>query len=233
MKNRILIIAPHADDEVLGMGGTMARAAAAGHDVVVAILTGHGDDAPHPLWPASLWERIRAEAAEAHQLLGVRDTLVREIPAVGVADEPHWKINQVTAGILAEVRPDLLYVPFRYDPHKDHRELTLSFSVAWRPCTEAGRRIRSIYMYETSSETHWQIPGAEPAFAPNTWVDISAFLERKLAAMACFKSQVQPFPGARSLKALQALAEWRGSQISAAAAEAFMLVRHMDSGSAS
>ena len=224
---RILVVAPHADDEVLGVGATMARYAAEGHDVIVAVMTGHGDAGPHPVFPRETWDVVRAEAAEAHALLGVRETLYEEIPAAMVSDQPLWQLNKITAEIVRRVEPDVLYVPFLFDLHKDHRELAHSFSVAWRPCSEPGRRIGEVLMYETVSETHWNIPYLEQGFMPNQWVDTGEYMAKKVEAIKCFKSQMQPFPHARSIEAVEALARWRGSQMGLEAAEAFLLIRRI------
>ncbi|KPJ93752.1 MAG: hypothetical protein AMJ53_06625 [Gammaproteobacteria bacterium SG8_11] len=224
---KILVVAPHADDEALGVGGTIARYASEGHEVIVAIMTGHGEDAPHPLWPKSSWEQVRREAKEAHAILGVQETVFREVPAAMVANEAAWKLNLITQEVVKDVQPDILYLPFLFDLHKDHREISHSFSVTWRPCTEFGQRIREIYMYETQSETHWNIPYLEQGFFPNSMVDISDYLDTKLDALRCYKSQMRPFPDARSIEAVEALAKWRGSQISRAAAEGFVVVRHI------
>src|SRR5258705_13735298 len=91
-RERVLVIAPHADDETLGVGGTIARRAAEGHEVHVAVVTGHGAD-PHPLWPRSLWDRIRAEARRAMEVLGVRELHFEEVPAALVADVPVHQLN--------------------------------------------------------------------------------------------------------------------------------------------
>lgn len=224
---RILIVAPHADDETIGMGGTITRYAREGHETIVAILTGHGEH-PHPLWPKETWDVIRNEAAQAHAVLGVSETIYREIPAAQVADQPAWELNKITSALINEVSPDILYVPFPYDLHKDHREIFHSCSVAWRTCTPAGKKITEIYAYEVMSETHWNAPYLEPGFLPHYWVDITDFLETKLAALRCFTSQIQPSPNARSLEAMQALALWRGSQVSVSAAEAFVLIRAIE-----
>ncbi|HTE53107.1 MAG TPA: PIG-L deacetylase family protein [Kofleriaceae bacterium] len=223
--SRVLVIAPHADDETIGMGGTIARHVAAGDQVTVAVITGHGDDAPHPLWPRSLWDRIRAEARAAMAVLGVVDLHFEEVPAALVREQPTWKLNRTTGAIVDRVRPDVLYVPFPYDLHSDHREVFHSLSVAWRPSTEAGRGIREVHCYEVQSETHWNVPYVEPGFLPTLWVDIADTLETKLRALACYESQIRPAPDARSLEAVRALATWRGSQMSMGAAEAFVTVR--------
>lgn len=222
---RVLVVAPHADDETLGMGGTIARLVDEGHEVTVAVLTGHGEDEAHPLWPRNLWDQVRAEAGKAMAVLGVERLIFEEIPAVGVADQPIWKLNETTSRVVSKCEPEALYVPFPFDLHKDHRELFHSLSVAWRPSSAVGRAVREIYCYEVQSETHWNIPSVEPGFLPNLWVDISGSLERKLQAAACYESQMRPFPDARSVEALDALARWRGAQVGAVAAEAFVAVR--------
>jgi len=223
--DRILVIAPHADDETLGVGGTIGRRAREGHQVHVAVVTGHGDDHPHPLWPRSLWDTVRGEARRAAEVLGVKELIFEEVPAAMVGDQPIWKLNQLTAALVDRVKPHVLYVPWAFDLHKDHREVFHSLSVAWRPSSPVGRLIREIYCYEVQSETHWNIPYAEAAFVPNCWVDISEHLDLKLRALACYESQIRPLPDARSLDAVRALAVWRGSQIGLKAAEAFVTVR--------
>lgn len=222
---RVLVIAPHADDEALGVGGTIARYAAEGHEVIVAIMTGYGPGGNSPGITQELISGIRTEAKQAHATLGVKETMFRDIPAVIVDAEPLWRINQIAADVLKDVGPDVLYVPFSYDLHRDHRAIAHSFEVAYRPTHAVGRNIREIYMYETVSETHWTNPYIDTNFSPNVWVDIQEYLPKKLDALRCFKSQMRPAPDARSLEAVKALAVFRGSQMSMHAAEAFLLVR--------
>jgi len=224
---RILVVAPHADDETLGMGGTIARRAAEGHEVHVAVVTGHGTD-PHPLWPRSLWDRIRGEARRAMDILGVHALHFEEIPAALVADQPVWQLNRTIGSVVENIQPDVLYAPFPFDLHKDHREIYHALSVAWRSSSPTGRKLRAIYCYEVQSETHWNAPYLEAGFLPNAWVDISAHLETKLRALACYESQIRPAPDARSCDAARALAVWRGSQQGMSAAEAFVTIRLLD-----
>lgn len=224
---RVLVVAPHADDEVLGVGGTIARLSSEGDEVTVAILTGHGED-PHPHWPKSHWDEVRAEAGRAHRVLGVQETIYRELPAALVADQPVYQVNRVVLEVFEAVRPEILFIPFLFDLHYDHRRIGYACNVAWRPTSEMGRNIREIYMYETLSETHWNIHQCEGGFLPNVHSDISGvFLTRKLEALAEFKSQIRPFPDARSIEGVEALAKMRGCTIGTHAAEAFVLVRQI------
>ncbi len=221
----VLVLAPHADDETLGCGGTIARLASEGSDVVVAVLTGHGAVHPHPIYDQSVFDRVRDEAKRAHACLGVRETIYRELPAAQLPEVPMHELNRVVHEVFAEVEPQTVFVPFPFDLHEDHRRVFAAASVAWRPTTAMGRRIEAVYAYETPSETHWNAHTIEPGFSPNVWMDISDHLSTKLEAFSCFESQVQEPPAARSLVALESLARWRGSQVHVDAAEAFVLVR--------
>ena len=223
---RVLAIAPHADDETLGVGGTLARHASEGDEVHVAVVTGHGTE-PHPLWPRSAWDRVRAEAGRAMEILGVRGLHFEDIPAALVADQPSYQLNRAVQGLVEKVRPEILYVPFPFDLHKDHREVFHAVTVAYRASSETGRTVKAIYCYEVQSETHLNAPYLEAGFAPNSWVDISAFLDTKLRALACYESQIRPAPDARSIDAVRALAVWRGSQQHMGAAEAFVCLRQL------
>lgn len=145
--------------------------------------------------------------------------------AIRCADQPVWQLNRAVGSLVERSQPDVLYAPFPFDLHKDHREIFHALSVAWRSSSAIGRKLGAIYCYEVQSETHWNAPYLEASFTPNTWVDISAHLETKLRALACYESQIRPAPDARSLDAVRALAVWRGSQQGMHAAEAFVAIR--------
>lgn len=224
---RILVIAPHADDECLGAGGVMSRYVTEGHHVAVAVLTGPGEG-EHPVFPRAAWDTVRSECREAIELLGVQELLFENIPAALITEYPLHQLNATVDKIVRDVQAELLFLPFLYDLHRDHREIFHAFSVAWRPHTRHGRNLREIYCYETQSETHSNFPYVEAGFLPNCWFDISGEpLTKKLAALRCYQSQMQPAPHSRSLTAIEALATWRGSQMNVAAAEAFVLVRKL------
>jgi LmbE family N-acetylglucosaminyl deacetylase len=215
-----LVVAPHPDDEVLGVGGTVARLAAAGVPVDVAVVT----KGFPPQWDVEFIARGRREAAEAHALLGVRETTYLDFPAAALDTVPHRDLNAALAALIARVRPHTLFVPFVGDIHADHQLVFASALVAARPSTSAPPR--TILAYETLSETNWNAPYVTPAFAPTVYVDIAAHVDTKVAAMRCFASQIKPFPHERSAESLRALALLRGATVGLAAAEAFVLVRH-------
>lgn len=223
---RILVVAPHADDETLGVGGTMARFVQEGRHVTVAVMTGRGPD-PHPFVTRESIAGIRAEFGRAMKVLGVQETLFCELPTTLLDIKPQFEINKIASDVMAQVRPDVVFLPFEHDLHKDHEILNYAFRVALRPHLPLNRGPHGVLSYETPTETHLQSAHLRPSFEPNVWVDISDHLDRKLEALSQFRSQIVPAPGLRSLQALEALARWRGSQVGVSAAESFLMLRQV------
>ncbi len=216
---RMLVVAPHPDDEVLAAGGTIARFARAGGEVTVLAVAAHMP----PLYPKAVHETTIAEARRAHALLGVKQSIFFDNPAVFLSRIPTHELNASILKVVTEVGPDVLLMPY-LDRHVDHRVVFDAAMVAARP-VQAGARIKLVASYETLSETHWNAPHLEPNFVPNWCVDITDFIDLKLQAMSCYASQLQHFPQPRSLEALKALALFRGSQAAMGYAEAFHIIR--------
>jgi N-acetylglucosamine malate deacetylase 1 len=215
----VLVVAPHPDDECLGAGGVIALLASAGQEVTVLTLAGHRP----PLYPPGVYEQTVREAHEAHAVLGVRKSVFLDYPAVTLAEYPVAEVNSRVQRVFDETRPKIVLLPFP-DRHVDHRIAFHAAVVAARP-VRAGTGIEVVAMYETLSETHWNVPGAEPQFAPNWTVDITPVIDKKIAAYRQYASQVSKPPGPRSAEAVEALAVFRGSQASVGYGEAFQLVR--------
>ena len=217
---KVLVISPHPDDEVLGLGGTMHRLAAEGHDLTVAIVTRGWA----PLFPDSQVEQVRAEAQAANELLGVNKVRYMDLPVTRLHSLERHELNAAFQELVTQEAPELVFLPFVGDRHEDHRQVFDAGMVALRP-VEARRHVKRILCYETVSETHWSAAHVEPAFQPQLWVDITKDLPAKLQAAEKYASQVRPAPDARSLEAVSALAKWRGSVVGMHAAEAFAVVR--------
>lgn len=220
----ILVVAPHADDETLGAGGTIARLVAEDRTVIVAVMTGRGKS-PHPIFGDEAFARVQGEFRSAMGVLGVERFIFADLPTTLLSDIPLHQINRAAADIVASTRPDVVLLPFEHDLHKDHGILNYAFRVALRPHLESNRKPHAVLAYEVPTETHLQSPHLHPSFEPHLWIDITSYLASKRAALACFDSQIVPPPGLRSLEAVEALATWRGAQIGVSAAEAFMVLR--------
>ena len=224
--NKILVIAPHADDEVLGCGATMAKACAKGDEVFVLICTNASVGAPE-LFSAELIKQIRSEAVTAHRLIGIKETFFFDLPAPALDQYPRYKMSNEISAVIRNIGADTVYIPHRGDCHKDHTIIHECAMVACRPLSNCS--VKHVYAYETLSETEWGEPIAADFFIPvkyNTF-SVNEF-KKKLDAMSCFKSQLYPFPASRSLEAIEALAKYRGCTLSAERAEAFEVLRDIE-----
>lgn len=222
---KVLVFAPHADDEVLGCGGVMAKYADEHAEVHVCVVTSpfpplvDDTDAKNNGWPSMLYP----EAMTAKEVLGVKEYHFLQFPAVFLETVSRHELNGKIKDMVDSIAPDVVYVPHFGDMQKDHAVTAEAVMVAVRPKGE--HIVSKVYAYETLSETEWNTPHARNSFFPNSFVDISRRLDRKCKAMSCYKSQLMAFPHPRSLETITALAKYRGSTCGKNAAEAFMLIR--------
>ncbi|AZJ35044.1 PIG-L family deacetylase [Tenacibaculum singaporense] len=217
----VLVIAPHADDEILGCGATIAKHISEGDTVKVVVVTRGIKE----LYSDDVIEGIRKEAKEAHKYLKIEETIFYDFPAPMLDQTPSYLISNEISKIIKSYEPEIVYLPHRGDLHKDHRMVFESSLVAIKPVN--GCSVKEIYSYETLSETEWAAPFGDDAFIPNVFVDVSEFMEQKVEAMKKFESQLKEFPHSRSIEAINALAKFRGSTVGANAAESFMLIRNI------
>ena len=218
---KILVIAPHPDDEVLGCGGTIAKHVSAGGEVYLCMVT----RVYPPDWSENEIPRRKQEVLKANEILGIKKTYFLDFPTVRLDTIPLKELVDSISRVVSEVKPEVVYIPHRGDVNKDHCLVFDAAMVATRPKPHSP--VRRVLCYETLSETDWAPPSAQNAFIPNAYMDISETLETKLKAMSEYKSELKDFPHPRSLEAISALAKVRGSSIGIRAAEAFMLVREV------
>lgn len=218
MNNRVLIIAPHPDDEVLGCGGTIKRLSSEGADVAILIVSRGKSE----MYSEERILNVRNEAIMAHKILGVSDTRFLDYPAPDLDVVPNSDISASIYKVINELEPETMFLPHYGDIHHDHRAVFNAGMVAARPLKTS---VRKIYTYETLSETEWGKQSPGDVFTPTFYVNISAVLSFKLDAMTCYKSQLREPPNPRSLKTIEALANLRGSSVGLTYAEAFMTMR--------
>ena len=218
---RTLVIAPHPDDEVLGAGGTMAKLSESGQEVFVVVVT----SGKPPAYSADSVAGVRAEAKSAHDLLGVKETIWLGQPAAELPEVRNVILNGAIGDVVLRIAPQTIFVPFPGDIHVDHQLVFQSVMVASRP--HQATYPKTIMAYETLSETNWNAPYITPPFVPNVYLDISKYLERKIAAMQKFSSQLRSAPHERSVESLRSLAVTRGATVHREAAESFVLIRHV------
>ena len=218
---RVLVFAPHPDDEIIGVGGTIAKRTRSGDEVYVCVVT----KAQPPIFCEEFVEQGRRECREADAQIGVKETIFLDFPAVMLETVPRYKFNGKISEVVQHIQPHEVYIPHRGDMQLDHQMVVDAVMVAVRP--RGDYYPQRVYAYETLSETGWNIPNALNEFIPTVYEDISDTLQSKLEAMSIFQSQLAPFPAARSIGAIKALAKYRGATVSVQAAEAFSLIREI------
>lgn len=218
-----LIVAAHPDDEVLGCGGTIARLAAEGEDVVVLIL-GEGITSRVDVDPAAPGvDRLHEIAGEAGRLLGAREVVTHRFADNRFDGVDLLDIVQVIERQVQHDEPSAVYCQHGGDLNVDHQLVFRATLAATRP--QPGHPTREVLSFEVPSSTEWAFGRIDPPFVPNVFVDISAHLDRKLAALRLYETEMRPFPHPRSLDAVRHSAHRWGSVVGVAAAEAFQLVR--------
>lgn len=222
MNSNTLIIAPHPDDEILGCGGTIMKLTSEGKKVFVLAITRGKKE----LYSEERIKNVRQEALNAHHLLGVTATRFLDFPAPDLDLVSIAEISRAISGVIKEFHISTLYLPHHGDIHNDHKIVFNSGLVSARPIKE--NPVKSIYSYETLSETEWAAPFGDDAFIPTRFVNISDVFTAKLEAMKCFKSQLREFPNPRSLKSIEALANMRGATVGFTHAEAFVTIRTIE-----
>lgn len=219
---KILVIAPHPDDEILGVGGTMIKRIWQGCEVYVCIVT----KGYPPHFSEERTKQNQADAIKCHKSIGVKDTIFLDFPAVLLETVDRFELNGKLLDVIKRINPDEVYIPHYGDMQRDHIIVAEACMVALRP--KYFPQVKRIYGYETMSETNWNTPNIQNAFIPNVFVDITDTLPNKLEALSNFSLQVSEFPDARSTGAIEALARYRGALMHWSAAEAFMLIRELE-----
>jgi LmbE family N-acetylglucosaminyl deacetylase len=225
---RILVVAAHPDDEVLGCGGTIARMADLGHEVYAAIL-GEGVTSRSPSREDAdpgLVDTLHQECRQAAEFLGVRELFAHGLPDNRFDTVPLLDVVKMIEGLLDDLKPETVYTQHGGDLNVDHAITHRATLTATRPVE--GSTVKGVYAYEVPSSTDWAFQRFEPVFRPNVFVDVTSTLKRKLEAMEIYQAEIRPFPHPRSLRAMEAAARRWGSVIGREAAEAFELIRSVE-----
>jgi LmbE family N-acetylglucosaminyl deacetylase len=220
MTARILVIAAHPDDEVLGCGGTMARHAADGDSVdVLFVADGVSSRADAQL------EKRRAAATKACSILGAKIPLFFDFPDQKLDTVGFLQVVQAIEPVIEEVRPAIIYTHHGGDLNLDHRIVHQAVMTAMRPMPSSS--YEAIYAFEVASSTEWTSTAIGEAFRPDHFINIDRTIERKIEALRAYDHEMREFPHARSYDALQALAVLRGASVGLPSAEGFVTLRRI------
>ncbi len=226
MTNAVAVIAGHPDDEVLGCGGTVARMALEGRPVHILLMadgeTSRDVGSGQAVDPKRLAAR-NAAALAACKILGCASVELLGLPDNRLDGVELLDVVKHIEAFVQRYRPSTVLTHHAGDVNIDHRVVHDAVIAACRP--QPLHPIKELLFFEVPSSTEWRPPGSGRAFTPNWFVDISSTLAKKLEALQVYKDELRVFPHPRSLKAIEALAQWRGATVGVEAAEAFFLAR--------
>ncbi|OGL65175.1 GlcNAc-PI de-N-acetylase [Candidatus Uhrbacteria bacterium RIFCSPLOWO2_01_FULL_47_24] len=218
----ILVVSPHPDDETLGCGGTLLKHTAVGNQVYWLIITkmtqevGYSED------------RIRARKEEIESIAKsykFEKTFMLDFATTTLDTIPLRNIIAEVARVVAEVKPETVYLPNRSDAHSDHRITFAAVFGAIKTFRAPG--IKRVLSYEVLSETEFTAPYQSDTFVPNSFSDISSYLEEKIKIMRLYKGELGNPPFPRSEENIRALATLRGAIAGVNHAEAFMMIKEI------
>ncbi len=216
---KVLVVSPHMDDEVLGVGGTIAKHVDRGDEVYVCIVA-------YRVYNRRYNEKINAEEQKAtkraKEVLGYKNVAFFNLP-----DE---RLDGCIQDILIPleeyyntVKPDILYTNFYGDNNQDHRAAFSAVRVVMR--ASAAYKVSKVLMYEVPSSTDQSPPIKEASFNPNFYVNIGNYWQKKVEAFRCYTREKKEMPHPRSEEALRALAVRRGVEAGFPLAEGFIILR--------
>ncbi|MDP6580969.1 MAG: PIG-L deacetylase family protein [Vicinamibacterales bacterium] len=204
----VLVVAPHADDEVLGCGGTIQHLRADGNRVFLQIVANRVVD--HREDQAYI-DQTKQAAEAAAELLGIERVFYGDLPDERL-DAPLIDVIVAIEEVVKTVAPDTMLVPSAGDSDQDHRAVASA-------CRVACRGVDTVHAYE--------VPGPSRGFLPNHYVDIGRYLPAKIQAMSCYEEEMRPYPHPRSELGLECHARFRGMEAGLEFAEAFLVLKQV------
>lgn len=226
---KILVIAAHPDDEVLGCGGTIAKLSAEGHEVHVLLaaegLTSRLDSRDQEVLKKE-FDELYSKARDANKILGVKSLEFLGFPDNRMDSLDLLEVIKKIELKLESFAADEIYTHYPNDLNIDHRILSDAVLTASRPLP--GQVVKKVYFFEVSSSTDWRFgSNGQSFFSPNVFINIELYLSVKMKALMCYSLEMRAFPHARSIENLENLARVRGALVGYCASEAFILAREL------
>jgi LmbE family N-acetylglucosaminyl deacetylase len=222
-KKRILIVAAHPDDEVLGCFGTVARLIKEGYEAYTLIL-GEGKTSRDTQRVVENKkdeiEVLNTEIQKANELIGIKKIFIESFADNRFDSVDLLDVVKIVSKVKEEIRPDIIFTHFENDLNIDHRITYQAVITATRPMEN--ECVKEIYSVEILSSTEWNYP---LSFSPDTYYDISDTIDLKLKAMKKYNSELCQYPHPRSLEGIELNAKYQGMRVGKKYVEAFKSVR--------
>ena len=226
MAKRVLVVAAHPDDEVLGVGGTIIRHAQMGDTVRILLmaegLTSRSDQRD----VVSLQDELDAlhnDAQRVAHTLGAESIKLAKFPDNRMDCVELLDIVKVVEKEVDAFHPEIVYTHHAGDVNIDHVQTHNAVVTACRSLP--GQSVKELYFFETPSSTEWQMQTTDKVFLPTLYVDIGSAFAQKIKALELYASEMRDYPHSRSYKAVEVLARYRGYAVGIEFAEAFSVGR--------
>jgi len=219
MKKKILVVAAHPDDEIIGCGGTLLKHIYNKDDVFVVYAS---DGESSRVNGKNKILKRKKQAKDVAKIAKIKKIFFLDYPDNQMDKINLLKISKSISLIVDKIKPDIIYTHHYNDLNIDHRITFEATMVACRPIKK--KNVTEIYSFEILSSSEWY-GRKDSNFKPNVYVDINAFFEKKLDLMKIYKDEIMPTPHPRSLRSITSKAASRGSEVSVLYAEAFELIR--------
>ncbi len=223
MKNKVLVVVAHPDDEVLGAGGTILKHAKNGDWVGILIL-GDGVTSRDASYESEIRKRA-AQARKAAKTLGAKKIILGSLPDNKFDSVPLLEIVKKVEKAVHEIKPNIIYTHFSDDLNIDH---CLTFRAVLTACRPQPKFfVKKILAFEVLSSTEWQEKKRKSLFCPTEYSDISKFIEQKIKAMEIYRDELKSYLHPRSKEGIKVLARYRGLEVGFKHAEAFQVIRRL------
>ncbi|RLA83595.1 MAG: PIG-L family deacetylase [Epsilonproteobacteria bacterium] len=223
MSKKILIVAAHPDDEVLGCFGTVARLIREGYEAYTLIL-GEGktsrDKERQVENKKDEITLLNNEIKNANNVIGIQKVFVESFPDNRFDSVDLLDIIKIISKVKDKVQPDIIFTHYEHDLNIDHQITYKAVITATRPMEN--ECVKEIYSFEILSSTEWNYP---LSFSPDTYFDISDTIDLKIDAMKEYTSELCEYPHPRSLEGIELNAKYQGMRIGKKYVEAFKTIR--------
>lgn len=224
MKKKILIIAAHPDDEVLGCFGTVARLIKENDYEAYTLILGEGktsrDEKREVENKKEELEVLNNEISNANNVIGIKKVFVETFPDNRFDSVDLLDIIKAISKVKEEIKPDIIFTHYENDLNIDHQITYKAVITATRPM--ADETVKEIYSFEVLSSTEWNYP---LSFVPDTHFDISTTIDLKIEAMKEYESELCDYPHPRSLEGIELNAKYNGMRVGKKYVESFKSVR--------
>jgi LmbE family N-acetylglucosaminyl deacetylase len=218
---KILVVAPHMDDEVLGVGGTICKHIETGDEVRIIIVANR---AYGHLYDPEVIKNEESNCLKACSTLGVEKVSFLRLNDEQL-DEKLINVISAIENNLSDYLPDVVYIPYSGDINQDHKAVYSACLVVFRVIGKYCAKTLLCYEAPSSTDANQTMP--HERFSPNYYVDIEKYFDKKISAIQAYEKEIRTFPHPRSAEGLKVYSQKRGMEVGMNCAEAFVLLRNV------